>query len=105
MPRKAMRDVFVCLPGITGSVLRKDCRDVWNMSGSQYRGAVPMIDLARAGVVIRALENDVDPEPLAPFLPTAARAMGIDQLRLMVLLTSPLVPTRPSQRRVCASAT
>ena len=33
MPRKAMRDVVVCLPGITGSVLQKDGRDVWNISG------------------------------------------------------------------------
>ena len=33
VPRKAMRDVVVCIPGITGSVLRKDGRDVWNISG------------------------------------------------------------------------
>lgn len=28
-----MRDVVICLPGITGSVLKKDGRDVWNVSG------------------------------------------------------------------------
>ena len=33
VPRKTMRDVVVCIPGITGSVLRKDGRDVWNISG------------------------------------------------------------------------
>ena len=32
-PRKLMRDVIVCLPGITGSVLQKDGKDVWNISG------------------------------------------------------------------------
>ena len=40
MPRKAMRDVFVCLPGITGSVLRKDGRDVWNISGGALLNAL-----------------------------------------------------------------
>jgi hypothetical protein len=34
MPRKAMRDVVICLPGVTGGVPRKDGRDVWNISGS-----------------------------------------------------------------------
>jgi pimeloyl-ACP methyl ester carboxylesterase len=42
VPRKVMRDVVVCLPGITGSVLKKDGRDVWNISG---------------GAVINALET------------------------------------------------
>jgi pimeloyl-ACP methyl ester carboxylesterase len=35
-----MRDVFVCLPGITGSVLRKDGRDVWNISGGALLSAL-----------------------------------------------------------------
>jgi pimeloyl-ACP methyl ester carboxylesterase len=35
-----MRDVVVCLPGITGSVLRKDGRDVWNVSGGALLGAL-----------------------------------------------------------------
>jgi hypothetical protein len=28
-----MRDVIVILPGIMGSVLQKDSRDLWNVSG------------------------------------------------------------------------
>ncbi len=40
MPRKAMRDVVVCIPGITGSVLRKDGRDVWNISGGALLSAL-----------------------------------------------------------------
>lgn len=35
-----MRDVFVCLPGITASVLRKDGRDVWNISGGALFSAL-----------------------------------------------------------------
>jgi hypothetical protein len=35
-----MRDVVVCLPGIMGSVLRKDGRDVWNVSGGALINAL-----------------------------------------------------------------
>ena len=34
MPRFEMSDVIVVLPGILGSVLQKNGRDVWNLSGS-----------------------------------------------------------------------
>lgn len=40
MPRKAMRDVIVLLPGITGSVLQKDGKDVWAVSGGSVLNAV-----------------------------------------------------------------
>lgn len=40
MPRKAMRDVVVLLPGITGSVLAKNGRDVWAVSGSSALSAL-----------------------------------------------------------------
>ena len=39
-PRYVMRDVVVCIPGITGSVLRKDGRDVWNISGGAVFSAL-----------------------------------------------------------------
>jgi pimeloyl-ACP methyl ester carboxylesterase len=35
-----MRDVIVCIPGITGSVLRKNGRDVWNISGGAVFNAL-----------------------------------------------------------------
>jgi hypothetical protein len=35
-----MRDVVVCIPGITGSVLRKDGEDVWNVSGGALLNAL-----------------------------------------------------------------
>jgi hypothetical protein len=39
-PRYLMRDVIVCIPGITGSVLRKDGKDVWNISGGAVLNAL-----------------------------------------------------------------
>ena len=35
-----MRDVIVCIPGITGSVLRKDGKDIWNVSGGAILNAL-----------------------------------------------------------------
>lgn len=56
MPRKAMRDVVVCIPGITGSVLRKDGRDVWNISGGALLSA-----LTTLGASITDLKLESDP--------------------------------------------
>ena len=39
-PSYLMPDVIVCIPGITGSVLRKDGRDIWNISGSAVFNAL-----------------------------------------------------------------
>ena len=33
MPREPMTDIIVLLPGIGGSVLKKDGRDLWALSG------------------------------------------------------------------------
>ena len=56
MPRKAMRDVIVLLPGITGSVLQRNGRDVWAISG----GAALKALLSRGGS-IKDLAIDEDP--------------------------------------------
>jgi pimeloyl-ACP methyl ester carboxylesterase len=40
MGKKAMRDVVVVLPGITGSVLQKDGKDVWNVTGGSVLRAL-----------------------------------------------------------------
>jgi Lecithin:cholesterol acyltransferase len=40
MAKKAMSDVIVTIPGITGSVLRKNNRDVWNISGGAFLNAL-----------------------------------------------------------------
>jgi hypothetical protein len=50
-----MRDVVVCLPGITGSVLQKDGRDVWNISGGALISA--LTTLARS-ITDLNLEDD-----------------------------------------------
>jgi pimeloyl-ACP methyl ester carboxylesterase len=51
-----MRDVVVVLPGITGSVLQRDGKDVWNVSGGAVLGA-----LLSLGRNIRELALDDDP--------------------------------------------
>ena len=51
-----MRDVVVCIPGITGSVLRKDGRDIWNISGGALVSA-----LTTLGRSITDLELERDP--------------------------------------------
>jgi hypothetical protein len=56
VPRKVMRDVVVCLPGITGSVLKKDGRDVWNISGGALISA-----LRTLGGSIQDLKLEQDP--------------------------------------------
>ncbi len=55
-PRKLMRDVIVCLPGITGSVLQRNGKDVWNVSGGAVLGA-----LRTLGRNIKELELHDDP--------------------------------------------
>ena len=55
-PRYLMPDVIVCIPGITGSVLRKNNRDVWNISGSAVFNA-----LRSLGGSIKDLKLEEDP--------------------------------------------
>src|SRR5215211_6749457 len=56
MAKKALRDIVVVLPGITGSVLQKDGRDVWNVSGGSVLGA-----LLSLGGNVKALALQDDP--------------------------------------------
>ena len=51
-----MRDVVVCLPGVVGSVLRKDGRDIWNISGGALISA-----LTTLGRSIQDLKLEQDP--------------------------------------------
>jgi hypothetical protein len=60
VPRKAMRDVVVCLPGITGSVLRKDGRDVWNISGGAFISALTTLGGSIADLKLESDPPDVD---------------------------------------------
>jgi pimeloyl-ACP methyl ester carboxylesterase len=55
-PSYLMPDVVVCIPGITGSVLRKSNRDVWNVSGGAVLNA-----LRTLGGSVRDLTLEDDP--------------------------------------------
>jgi Lecithin:cholesterol acyltransferase len=60
MPRKAMREVVVCLPGITGSVLRKNGRDVWNISGGAVINALKTLGHSITDLKLTDDPADVD---------------------------------------------
>lgn len=60
MPRKSMRDVVVCLPGITGSVLKKDGRDVWNISGGALISALRTFGRSISDLKLEQDPPDVD---------------------------------------------
>jgi len=51
-----MPDVIVCIPGITGSVLRKNNRDIWNVSGGAIMNA-----LRTLGGSVQDLKLEEDP--------------------------------------------
>jgi len=55
-----MRDVIVCIPGITGSVLRKDGRDVWNISGGALISALTTLGRSIADLELEQDPPDVD---------------------------------------------
>jgi hypothetical protein len=57
-PSYLMRDVIVCIPGITGSVLRKNNRDVWNVSGGAILNALR--SLGRSVQDLKLGEDPVD---------------------------------------------
>ena len=72
MPREPMQDVIVLLPGILGSVLKKNGKEVWALSGSALgRG------LFSLGASVRSLELEHD-DPVAEDLDgvVADRLMG-----------------------------
>ena len=55
-----MRDVVVCIPGITGSVLRKDGRDVWNVSGGALVSALTTLGRSITDLKLEHDPPDVD---------------------------------------------
>jgi pimeloyl-ACP methyl ester carboxylesterase len=72
MPKHEMRDVIVLLPGITGSVLQKDGRDVWAVS----RGSVfQFIRTLGASLESLKLPNDDPDAETAPDGIVATRLM------------------------------
>lgn len=72
-PRAPMKDIIVILPGILGSVLQKDGRDLWNVSGQ----AIWQI-LTRTGDTIGSLKLGQD-SPEADSLGDGVRATALIQ--------------------------
>lgn len=55
-----MRDVVICLPGITGSVLKKDGKDVWNVSGGAVINALKTLGRNLQDIKLEDDPPDVD---------------------------------------------
>lgn len=60
MPKQPLRDIVIVLPGITGSVLQKDGRDVWAPSGEAVLGALRSLGSVLHSVRLAADDPDVD---------------------------------------------
>ena len=58
-PKYPMRDVIVLLPGITGSVLQRDGRDVWALSAGGVFNAIGSLGRSLEEI---AIEGDDDPD-------------------------------------------
>ena len=72
MPGKPMRDVIVLLPGITGSVLEKDGREVWAISAGAAMRA--LLSLGRSVKQLALTEDPPDVDDLGDGV-TAPRIM------------------------------
>jgi hypothetical protein len=66
MPKRRLEDVVVLLPGITGSVLRKDGKDVWAMSAGAVGTA--LLTLGRDLRDLELASDDEDDGVTAPAL-------------------------------------
>jgi pimeloyl-ACP methyl ester carboxylesterase len=62
MPKSKMHDLVVVLPGITGSVLKKDDRDLWAISGSSLWSALTSMGRSLGDLVV----PDHDPRCTPP---------------------------------------
>jgi pimeloyl-ACP methyl ester carboxylesterase len=60
VPRKQMGDVIVMLPGITGSVLQKDGKDVWAPTGGAVINALLSLGKDIKGLALKDDPPDVD---------------------------------------------
>lgn len=73
MPKTPMKDMIIILPGILGSVLQKDGKDLWNVSGQ----AIWQV-LTNLGEVIKDLKLSQD-DPEAESLGDGIRATSLIQ--------------------------
>jgi pimeloyl-ACP methyl ester carboxylesterase len=60
MPKKRLRDMVVLLPGITGSVLQKNGRDVWALSGQAVWGALTSMGASFQDLLLKDDDPDLD---------------------------------------------
>ena len=64
MPKRPMPDLIVLLPGITGSVLRKNGRDVWAMTAASAVNA--LVSLGKSITSLELRDDQIDDGVTAP---------------------------------------
>ena len=60
MAKVRMRDIVVLLPGITGSVLQKDGKDIWAISDQTIWRALTSLGSARQHVTLGDDNPEID---------------------------------------------
>src|SRR5712691_10463431 len=97
MPKKALRDIVILLPGITGSVLQKKGKDIWAPSGKaiwqtltskgeslqqlELKGDDPEIDNLDDGIRATALIPDIQ------FIPGLVKIDGYSRVMRSIMDT------------------
>jgi pimeloyl-ACP methyl ester carboxylesterase len=73
MAKSLMNDMIILLPGISGSVLQRDGRDVWNLSGRVLFSAAWSLGGSVRSLTLDASKDDLDAE----FAPDGIRATAL----------------------------
>ena len=60
MPKKRLRDIVIILPGILGSVLQKDGRDLWAISGQALGTALTSMGRSLQDLQLQGDDPDID---------------------------------------------
>jgi pimeloyl-ACP methyl ester carboxylesterase len=88
MQKRPLRDVVIILPGITGSILQRDGRDVWAASGQAAWNAVKSLGRDLRDLELRGSEDDgveaTSIMPSAHIVPGLVRIDGYSQLISML---------------------
>src|SRR5690349_20563285 len=81
MPRRALRDVVVLIPGILGSVLRRNGKDVWALSGWAALNALLSLGSSITDLAVKDDPPDADDlgdgVTVGPLMPDAHLIPGL----------------------------
>jgi pimeloyl-ACP methyl ester carboxylesterase len=106
MPKPLMRDIVVLLPGIMGSALQKDGKDVWALSGRAVWGALSSLGRTLRQLALTEDDPEADelgdgirasaPLPDATFIPGFWKIDGYSGLERLVTETFEILRGDPN---------